>query len=277
MNGPDPAAQDRPTPEQLVAVEATAGEFAPRPAEEVLGARHAPTAPDSSDPQERSASAVPPDGPAAALPNGPESELGSGDAALLAAEARASRTKDLNIIDVGPLPVPADTANLRKGPELNAACLALLPLVGVWRGEGLFGNEPGVQTPQFGQQIVFAHDGRDFLRYESITWKLGPDGAVTGPAARETGFWRPQPDGSIELLVAHAEGRIEVFYGQARTATSWAMSTDGVWRSSGPPVVGATRLYGVTVDGRLAYVEERAHSDAPLAPYASAALDRVAG
>ena len=31
---------------------------------------------------------------------------------------------------------PADTANLREGADLNDALLALLPLVGVWRGEG---------------------------------------------------------------------------------------------------------------------------------------------
>ena len=79
-------------------------------------------------------------------------------------------------------------------------------------------------------------------------------------------------------MIAHAEGRIEVFYGQARSVASWALSTDSVWRTStGVPVVGATRLYGITLDGRLAYVEERAHTDEPLAPHASAALDRVAG
>ena len=43
------------------------------------------------------------------------------------------------------------------------------------------------------------------------------------------------------------------------------------------PVVGATRLYGITIDGKLAYVEERAHTDDPLAPHASAALERIAG
>jgi hypothetical protein len=42
-------------------------------------------------------------------------------------------------------------------------------------------------------------------------------------------------------------------------------------------VIGATRLYGITADGRLAYVEERAHEDIHLAPHASAALERVAG
>lgn len=205
-------------------------------------------------------------------------QRGSGDAAVAAAQTRAENTRAVNLHDVPPLPIPEDTANLRLGPVLDDACLALLPLVGVWRGTGLFGNEPGAKSPDFGQQITISHDGRDVLRHESVLWLLDDNGEVTGPGAREVGFWRPQPDGSLELLIAHAEGRIEVFYGQARSATAWAMSTDGTWRTpTAAPVIGATRLYGITPDGRLAYVEERAHEDAALAPYASAALERIAG
>lgn len=226
-----------------------------------------------------------PRGPEAVIPESAHAEVsaepgrlrGSGDAALAAADQRAEGTRGLNLADVEPLPIPADTANLRLGPELHRACLPLLPLVGVWRGDGLYGNQPRESPPQFGQQLTFSHDGREFLRYESLTWRIAPDGSVLGPAARELGFWRAQPDGSIELLVAHAEGRIEVFYGQPRSVASWALSTDGVWRSSGPPVVGATRLYGITLDGHLAYVEERAHTDIELAPHASAVLERTAG
>ena len=208
----------------------------------------------------------------------PEVVRGSGDAAVQAADERAAVTRTLNIDTVAPLPIPADTANVRLGPEIDHACLSLLPLVGVWRGTGVYGNDPGIQEPQFGQQITISHDGRPFLKYESVTWLLEPDGTPAAAAAREVGFWRPQPDGSIELLVAHAEGRIEVFYGQPRSLTAWAMSTDATWRTpTAPPVVGTTRLYGITPDGRLAYVEERAHSDIELAPHASAALERLAG
>ncbi|MGS0685920.1 FABP family protein [Nakamurella sp. GG22] len=202
----------------------------------------------------------------------------SGTEAVAAAELRAEATRGLDIGDVEAPPIPADTANVRARPGLHPDCLSLLPLVGVWRGTGRFGNDPGAKDPQFGQQITISHDGRPFLRYESISWLLDPDGTVVGPASRELGFWRPQPDGSIEFLVAHSEGRIEVFYGQPRSVASWALSTDVGWRTpTAPPVVGTTRLYGITPDGRLAYVEERAHSDVELAPHASAALDRVAG
>ncbi len=203
---------------------------------------------------------------------------GSGDAAVRAADERARATRERNVETVPELPIPADTANVRLGPEVDHACLSLLPLVGVWRGTGAFGNEPGVAEPQFGQQITVSHDGRPFLKYESVTWALNADGSAGAPGSREVGFLRPQPDGSIELLVAHSEGRIEVFYGRPRSLTAWALSTDATWRTpSAPPVVGSTRLYGITPDGRLAYVEERAHTDIELAPHASAALERLAG
>ncbi|HEY4990511.1 MAG TPA: FABP family protein [Nakamurella sp.] len=242
----------------LVSAERTAGEYVPFPHLE----RADPT-------------------PGEQPPGRPDSgiiEHGSGSAAVAAALARAKITRALDIPDVPPLPIPPDTANVRSAPGLHPQCASLLPLVGVWRGTGQHGNDPGAKDPHFGQQITISHDGRPFLRYESVCWLLGPDGAVTGPGAREVGFWRPQPDGSVELLLAHAEGRIELFYGQPRSAASRALSTDAALRTpTAPPVVGATRLYGITPDGRLAYVEERAQTDIELAPHASAALERVAG
>ena len=109
------------------------------------------------------------------------------------------------------LPIPDDTANLREGPDLHPDCLGLLPLVGVWRGEGEV-VYPTIDGPYpYGQQLVFAHDGRPFLSYEARAWLLGPDGEVLRPAARETGFWRPQPDGELEVLITHATGITEIF------------------------------------------------------------------
>ena len=90
-----------------------------------------------------------------------------------------------------------------------------------------------------GQQLVFAHDGRPFLSYESRAWLLGPDGEVLRPAAREVGFWRPQPDGELEVLLTHATGITEIYYGRARNLTSWEITTDAVVRTeSAKDVVG---------------------------------------
>jgi hypothetical protein len=203
----------------------------------------------------------------------------SGNDALAAAIERSlspQGTTALNIGDTVPLPVGIDTANVRLGAPLDDANLSLLPLVGVWRGEGHL-HSPG-DTPDrvFGQQLTISHDGRGFLRHESVSWLFDEDGTAR-PAEREVGWWRPQPDGVIELVLADAGGVVEVFYGTAQTLASWSLGTDAVLRTtSAPPVTGATRLYGI-VDGRLAYVNERSTTEHALRPYASALLDRQAG
>lgn len=193
----------------------------------------------------------------------------SGDRAVADADARAASTRDVNLDSAPALPIPADTANVRLGPEIDQALLPLLPLVGIWRGAGRFGNEPGERTPQFGQQVTFAHDGRAFLRYESVMWLLDADGAVTGPADREVGWLRPDPAAANALAfeIAGAAGGMTSFSGSAPALTQWHFE--------GPS---GSRLYGVTPEGMLAYIDERLDggADEPT-PYASAALTRIAG
>jgi hypothetical protein len=203
---------------------------------------------------------------------------GSGDAAVQAAAERAKVTRERNLPQFDDLPIPVDTANLREGANLNDALLALLPLVGVWRGEGEVVYPTLDQTYKFGQQVTFAHDGRPFLSYESRAWLLDDDGNVIRPAAREVGWWRVQADDTIELLLAHATGIVEIFYGTPRTQTSWELTTDAVVRtSSAKEVFGAKRLYGLVNNGDLAYVEERAMVGQELQPHTSAYLTRVVG
>lgn len=202
---------------------------------------------------------------------------GDADAAIEAAAERARLTAHRNLPQFDDLPIPADTANLREGPDLNPACLALLPLVGVWRGEGEAAY-PTIDGPfRYGQQITFAHDGRPFLYYESRAWLLTETGEVIRPAAREVGWWRPQADDTIEVLVVHATGISELYYGRPRSQTSWEISTDAVIRTgSAKEVTAAQRLYGI-VEGDLAYVEERAMVGQPRQPHISARLRRFVG
>ena len=202
----------------------------------------------------------------------------NGDAAIRAAAERAEATRGRNLPVWDDLPIPNDTANLREGPELNDACLALLPLVGVWRGEGEV-VYPTIEGPfRFGQQVTIGHDGRPFLYHEARSWLLDKDDNVIRPAAREVGWWRPQPDDTIELLLAHNTGIVEIYYGSPRTQTSWELATDIVMRTAtAKEVNGSKRLYGLVNNGDLAYVEERAMVGQPLQPHTSAYLRRVAG
>ncbi|PXY31423.1 FABP family protein [Prauserella muralis] len=202
----------------------------------------------------------------------------SGDEAIRLAAERAETTAKRNIPQLPDLPIPGDTANLREGPNLNDACLALLPLVGVWRGEGEI-SYPTIDGPfRFAQQVTISHDGRPFLYHEARSWLLDEDGAVIRPAARETGWWRPQPDDTIELLLCHSSGVLEMFYGKPRSQTAWELGTDAVVRTaSAKEVTAAQRLYGIVNNGDLGYVEERAMVGQPMTPHASALLHRVVG
>ncbi|MGK8510517.1 FABP family protein [Nocardia asiatica] len=214
--------------------------------------------------------------------NAPADSAGrrSGDQAVADAAERAKSTGARNIPVLPDLPLPDDTANLRLGPDLSASMLALLPLVGVWRGEGE-GNDPERGDYRFGQQIVVSHDGGDYLAWESRSWVIDAEGGYDGPDLRESGFWRVGIDGDdevIELLLAHNGGIVELFYGQALTQSSWELATDVVIRSqSGVVVGGAKRLYGIVEGGDLAYVEERVVADGPLEPRLSARLQRYIG
>ncbi|MCI2419676.1 FABP family protein [Saccharopolyspora sp. K220] len=209
-------------------------------------------------------------------PNAPQP--GSGDAAVAAAAERAKLTRNRNVPEFDDLPGTGDTANLRMGPSLHDACLALLPLVGVWRGEGEASHPSLDESYRFIQQVTIAHDGRPFLTYASRAWRLdGEGGNVIAPAFREVGFWRPQPDDTIELLVLHESGVAEMFFGTPRNQTTWEFGTDAVLRTpTSDDVTAASRLYGV-VEGSLAYVEERATSEHELQPRLSAKLDRIVG
>ncbi len=199
------------------------------------------------------------------------------------AAERAKVTASRNIPVFDDLPIPADTANLRQGANLHDALLALLPLVGVWRGEGEGRGASG--DYRFGQQIVVSHNGGDYLNWEARSWRLSESGEYDGPALRETGYWRfvhdptdPTESQAIELLLAHSAGYVELFYGRPRTQSSWELVTDVLARSkSGMLVGGAKRLYGIVEGGDLAYVEERVDADGGLVPHLSARLSRYAG
>lgn len=176
------------------------------------------------------------------------------------------------------LPIPGDTFDLDEGPLLHDACIPLRLLIGSWRGQGEV-DYPTIEGPyRFAQQVTISHDGRPFLLHETRAWLIDDAGAVIRPAARETGWWRPQSDDTVELLLAHATGILELFYGQAVGQVAWEFSTDTVTRSaSAKDVNAAQRRYAIDEEDHLDYTEKRAMVGQPMTPHVSAELHRFAG
>lgn len=168
-----------------------------------------------------------------------------------------------------------ETDDLHHGPDLSPALLELLPFVGHWRGTGK-GGYPTIEDFDYAQEIRFSHDGRGFLAYESRSWIIDPDGRPVRPAAREVGWWRPQPDDGVEVLLAHPTGIVEVYVGRI-DGLRVELATDAVARTAtAKEVTGNHRLYGI-VDGALMYAVDMAAVGQPLTPHLSARLERVPG
>lgn len=167
-----------------------------------------------------------------------------------------------------------DTSDLRAGAPIHDALLALLPLVGVWTGEGN-GITPDGEQFAFGQRISFVHDGRPFLAYESRAWLVDGAGAVIRQAWREAGFWRlgaGQDD--VEVVLAANTGEALVYAGVAGDQR-WEIATTAAQGTPTAKVIdGERRLYAL-VDEALVYVSELAPHGRAMAPHLNARLTRA--
>lgn len=163
--------------------------------------------------------------------------------------------------------IPADLP-----PEL----VGLAWLIGHWEGAGV-GGYPTVEEFRFGQEVDFGYlPGKAFLSYTSRSWLLDDAGAKIRPAATETGFWRPQPDGQLEVLLTHPTGYVEIWLGTVDGAKI-EIRTDVVARTETAKDYSAGhRLYGL-VEGDLMWAYDMAAVGHPLQPHLSARLKRVVG
>lgn len=157
--------------------------------------------------------------------------------------------------------------------DLHPDCAPLAFLIGRWEGVGV-GGYPTIEGFQFGQEIEFSHNGKPFLIYTSRTWKLDPDGTPLDPLATEAGFWRPRPGNSLEVLLAHPTGFVEIWLGEVAGAKI-EIRTDVVARTeSAKEYTAGHRLYGL-VEGELMWAFDMAGMGHPLQSHISARLARV--
>ena len=162
-------------------------------------------------------------------------------------------------------------------------------LLGKWRGEGI-GGYPTIGDFRYGQELeISVVPGKPFLAHRSRTWHLDDE----RPLASEVGWWRPQQDGDVELVLAHPTGIVEIYLGRV-DGSRVELATDVIARTPSAKEVGAEhRLYGIVPPlevarfahdsagtpgmgaGDLAYAIDMAAVGQPLQPHLSARLQRV--
>ncbi len=158
--------------------------------------------------------------------------------------------------------------------DLHADVMPIAFLLGHWQGNGQ-GDYPTIDAFSFGQEIAFTHDGRPFLHYFSRTWLLDGDGNEVRPLALETGFFRPQSDGLLEVVLTHPTGYSEIYHGQVDGAKI-ELATDAVARTgTAKEYTAGHRLYGL-VEGDLLWTFDMAAMGRPLQSHLWGRLRRAA-
>ncbi|WP_419996098.1 FABP family protein [Streptomyces boninensis] len=159
--------------------------------------------------------------------------------------------------------------------DLHPDLVPLAFLLGNWEGAGV-SDFPGGEKCNFGQEVTFTHDGRDFLEYTSHTWVLDDEGKKVRPLESESGYWRIDKDRKVDVVMIRDGGVAEVWAGEmAEGKPQIDLATDAVARTAASePYTGGKRLYGY-VKSDLMWVGEKATPEVPLRPYMSAHLKKV--
>jgi THAP4-like, heme-binding beta-barrel domain len=157
--------------------------------------------------------------------------------------------------------------------DLHTDVAPIAFLLGHWQGNG-HGAYPTIESFSFAQELAFTHDGRPFLHYLSRTWLIDEHDEPVRPLAMETGFFRPQPNSEVEVLLTHPTGVAEIYYGNV-DGPKIELRTDAVARTaSAQEYAAGHRLYGL-VEGDLLWTFDMAAMGQPLQSHIWARLQRA--
>lgn len=159
-------------------------------------------------------------------------------------------------------------------PTPHPQVAPLAPFLGTWRGRGQ-GHYPTIDSFEYDEEVRFWHTGRPWIGYEQRTWIAG----TGAPSHSESGFWRPQPDGVIEIVLAHAFGVTELLEGIVTSRAGGASvvearSTELTSTTSAKRIDGTERKLRVEGDV-LTYEIGMAFGGRPLQNHLTATLKRT--
>jgi len=157
--------------------------------------------------------------------------------------------------------------------EVDPALRPLAWLLGHWEGGGN-GRWPDGSEFTYAATIDFSQIGQPWLHYYMQLFEIDAQGQPIRPLVMEDGFWRPQPDQGLEVVVVQPEGVAEIYYGRIDQAHI-ELRTDAVVRTQTASVTttGSHRLYG-DVEGDLLFTWDRGTATTDLQPYLWARLGR---
>jgi len=144
-------------------------------------------------------------------------------------------------------------------------------LIGTWRGEGR-GVYPTIPSFDYGEEVRFAAvPGKPFLTYQQRTWALDDQ----RPLHAEAGYWRPKPEGRLEVVLAHPTGLAEIEEGMVVEGTINLVATSIGRATTAKDVVGLTRRFELVGPDVLRYEVRLAAAGQPLQGHLTAELRRV--
>ena len=157
--------------------------------------------------------------------------------------------------------------------DLHPDCGPVAWMLGTWRGNGR-GDYPTIEPYEYGQELIFTHDGRPFFHYMARAWIVDEAGEPSATPPSRPASCAAAPRARWSCVLAHNTGFAEIWYGEA-TGGKLELATDAVARTgSAKEVTAGHRLYG-NVEGDLLYAYDMAAVGQPLQPHLWARLQRA--
>jgi len=158
--------------------------------------------------------------------------------------------------------------------RINPELVPLAWLIGHWEGSGN-GHRLGGEDYEFSVTVDFTENGGNYLHYVMQWFETDDEGLPIRSLGMEGGFWRPQPNGQVEVVLVHPEGFAEVYLGTIDGGRI-EMKTDLVARTTTAdiPATGGHRLYG-NVESHLMFAYDQGTTEHAMQPSLWARLTRV--